>query len=78
MPRISAKNLLITIIPMLIINTSTVLAYLDPGSGSMLLQILIGGLATAGIILKTKWNKVKLILKRKYSSSSEDIEKESE
>jgi hypothetical protein len=28
------------------------LAYLDPGSGSMLIQILIGGLAAVGVTLK--------------------------
>ncbi len=34
------------------------LAYLDPGSGSMLLQLLLGGAAAAGIGLKMTWRRV--------------------
>lgn len=37
-------------------------AYLDPGTGSLVLQILIGGIVTAGVVLKTKWNKVKSLI----------------
>ena len=40
----------------------TVLAYLDPGSGSMLLQLLLGGAAAAGIGLKMTWRRVLGIL----------------
>lgn len=35
-----------------------VLAYLDPGSGSMLLQLLLGGAAAAGVGLKLTWRRV--------------------
>jgi hypothetical protein len=35
-----------------------VLAYLDPGSGSMLIQILIGGLAAVGVTLKLYWRRL--------------------
>jgi hypothetical protein len=35
-----------------------VLAYLDPGSGSMLLQLLLGGAAAAGVGLKMTWRRV--------------------
>ena len=34
-------------------------AYLDPGTGSMLLQGLIGGIATAIAFLSIYWQKVK-------------------
>ncbi|HLC81795.1 MAG TPA: hypothetical protein VJH68_04000 [Candidatus Nanoarchaeia archaeon] len=40
------------------------LAYLDPGSGSMILQVLIGGLAAMGIVLKTQWVKLKSFFKK--------------
>jgi hypothetical protein len=30
----------------------SVLAYLDPGSGSMLVQLLVGGLAGAGVVFR--------------------------
>lgn len=33
--------------------------YLDPGSGSMLIQILIGAVLGAGVLLRVFWNKIK-------------------
>jgi hypothetical protein len=50
-----------------------VLAYLDPGSGSMLLQLILGGVAAAGIGLKMTWRRVLhvLHLDRKQSSDPE-------
>ncbi len=35
-----------------------VIAYLDPGTGSMLAQLLVGGAAAAGVALKLYWHKV--------------------
>ena len=34
-------------------------AYLDPGSGSMLLQAIVGGTAAAGVTLKLYWRRIK-------------------
>ena len=36
---------------------TTVLAYLDPGSGSMILQILAGGVAAVAVTAKLYWNR---------------------
>ena len=36
----------------------TVLAYLDPGSGSMILQILAGGLAAVAVTAKLYWGRI--------------------
>ncbi|MFH2204196.1 MAG: hypothetical protein ABIJ96_13840 [Elusimicrobiota bacterium] len=33
-------------------------AYLDPGSGSMYLQLLLGGLAGIGLVLKIFWGNI--------------------
>ena len=43
-------------------------AYLDPGSGSMLLQILLGGFAAVGVIAKLYWNRVTSLFTRKDAS----------
>ena len=37
---------------------TTLLAYLDPGSGSMILQILAGGVAAVAVTAKLYWNRV--------------------
>jgi hypothetical protein len=34
-------------------------AYLDPGSGSMLVQLLLGGIAGAAVIMKLGWDRFK-------------------
>ena len=43
-------------------------AYLDPGSGSMLLQVLLGGFAAVGVIVKLYWNRVTSLFRRKGTS----------
>ena len=48
-------------------------AYIDPGTGSILLQALLGGLAAAGASIAIYWNKLKnLIFKKKKN----DLENE--
>jgi hypothetical protein len=37
-------------------------AYLDPGSGSMLLQLLLGGAAGLAVIVKLYWRRFKAFL----------------
>jgi len=34
------------------------MAYIDPGTGTMLLQVVLGGLAAIGVVLKLYWHKV--------------------
>jgi hypothetical protein len=34
------------------------LAYLDPGTGSMLVQLLVGGVAAAGVAAKLYWHRL--------------------
>lgn len=40
-------------------------AYLDPGSGSMLLQVLLGGFAAVGVVTKLYWHRLTLRFRRK-------------
>ena len=39
------------------------LAYLDPGSGSMILQILAGGLAAVAVTAKLYWGRLLTFLR---------------
>jgi len=50
------------------------LAYLDPGSGSFLIQLLIAALLGAGIALRAYWGKVKKIfgIETKVDEDAED------
>jgi hypothetical protein len=40
----------------------TVFAYLDPGSGSMMLQVIAGGLAAAAVTMKVYWRRLLVFL----------------
>lgn len=40
------------------------LAYLDPGAGSLLLQILLGGWAAAFVLVKLGWKRIRSIFVR--------------
>ena len=40
-----------------------VLAYLDPGSGSMILQIIAGGAAAVAVTAKLYWNRILVFLR---------------
>jgi hypothetical protein len=42
---------------------SAVLAYLDPGSGSMILQIIAGGLAAVAVTAKLYWGRLMKFLR---------------
>jgi hypothetical protein len=35
-----------------------VVSYLDPGTGSMLLQLIVGGAAAAAVTLKMTWRRI--------------------
>ena len=43
-------------------------AYLDPGTGSMLLQVLLGGFAAVGVIGKLYWHRVVSLFSSKDAS----------
>ena len=40
-----------------------VFAYLDPGTGSMLLQLLVGGVAAIGVTAKFYWRRITRFLR---------------
>ncbi len=49
-------------------------AYLNPGTGSMILQALIAGIAVLGVTIKLYWFKFVAFLKgEKYEAEDEDL-----
>lgn len=40
-----------------------VLAYLDPGSGSLIVQLLVGGAAALGVSLRLFWRRILSLLR---------------
>ena len=54
------------------------LPYLDPGSGSFLIQLLIAALLGLGVALRASWGKIKGWFGVKPKASDDDDESESE
>jgi hypothetical protein len=52
-----------------------ILIYLDPGSGSFLIQLLVAGIAGLTIAIGSQWSKIKrLIGKNKKKAETDDDE----
>lgn len=58
-----------------IISTKPAHAYLDPGTGSHMLQLMVGGLLGGLFIIKTYWQQIKSSL---FKSKSKNINHESD
>ncbi len=46
--------------------------YLDPGSGSFLIQLLIAALLGVGIALRASWGKIKVLFGKKANTDEDD------
>jgi hypothetical protein len=55
--------------------TQDALAYLDPGSGSMMLQLLLGGVVGIAAILKLYWNAFADLFRRKKQQNDSAVDK---
>jgi len=49
-------------------STEHAFAYLDPGTGSILLQAIIGGVATGLFIMRGYWRKIKNLFGRETTT----------
>ncbi len=52
--------------------TEPAFAYLDPGTGSMLLQVILGGIAAVGVALKLFWHKIRVAIGMSKKPDAED------
>jgi hypothetical protein len=53
-----------------------VFAYLDPGTGSMLVQLLVGGFAAAGVALKLYWQRILRLLRIRKPEPEPETDRE--
>ncbi len=56
------KKPIVALLLFALLLTPNVWAYLDPGTGSMLLQVILGGIAAVGVALKIFWHRIKLAI----------------
>lgn len=48
--------------------------YLDPGSGSYIIQLIIASLLGAAFIVRASWSKIKTFFKSTFNNSEDEIE----
>jgi len=58
-----------------VVGISPAYAYLDPGTAGMLLQLLLGGVAGAAVVLKLYWTRLKAKLFGSKPNSHQDDER---
>jgi hypothetical protein len=51
-----------SLIALLLIMIQPAHAYLDPGTGSMMLQVILGGIAAVGVAIKLYWHKLRVAI----------------
>jgi hypothetical protein len=51
---------------------SKILSYIDPGVGSIIIQLVIGVLAGSIYYVKVQWAKVKLLFKKLFKKNEQD------
>ena len=64
------RFLIVTLL--LLLAAEPVFAYLDPGTGSMLLQVILGGVAAVAVAIKLFWYKIRAAVGLGKKSSAED------
>jgi len=52
--------------------------YLDPGSGSFLIQLIIASLLGAVFVVRASWSKIKSFFKRTFNQSESDLDSQEE
>jgi hypothetical protein len=58
--------------PEVVRQARVLLAYLDPGSGSFILQLLVAGILGGLVALRMYWSKIKARFTRKPEDAPED------
>ena len=80
--RVAALNsrrvarLAVVVVALLIMGTFPAYAYLDPGTGSVLLQLLLGGVAGIAMAAKLYWARIKGLFGRRTKPGPARIEPE--
>lgn len=53
-----------------------ILAYLDPGSGSIILQLILAAILGVGVLFRLQWKKIKALFGHKDSENDKQDDEE--
>jgi len=69
-------NAILLAVLLYLASPSPVYAYLDPGSGSYIFQLLIAALVGMGFVLRTYWDRIRAFFTRSSTSTEETVVEE--
>jgi hypothetical protein len=69
MQKLTMQTMLIATFALLLATTPA-WAYLDPGTGSMLLQVILGGAAAVGVAIKMFWHRIVAVFRPRSKDSA--------
>jgi len=70
MTRLFFKTVVLFTVMILLVLTTSAHAYLDAGTGSMIIQLIVGGIAGSIVLLKVFWHRVLTIIGRHKPSDN--------
>ena len=70
--RCSLTNIAFLALVATLFRTGPAWAYLDPGTGSMMLQLLLGGIAGAMVVGKLYWHRFRQFVASRFSGKPSD------
>lgn len=68
------KKKIIVLTAMFFVLTSSVYGYIDPGTGSYLVQVLIAAFVGASLGIKVYWKKISTLLKKWFPGKNKENE----
>jgi len=68
-----ASRALITVVALILLPTPA-LAYIDPGTGSFVIQGIIAAVVGAGLAVKMFWHRIKSVFTGKPASEDDDLD----
>ena len=66
------KNIVQLSLLLLLAASQPAFAYIDPGSGSAIMSVLIGFFVAIGVVVKTFWYKIKSVLGLSKDTKNDD------
>lgn len=64
------KTIAVFFLGVIAIEPDFALAYIDPSSGGLLVQILLGGIAGIGVLVKLYWGKLTKLFRKEKDDQS--------
>jgi hypothetical protein len=69
-----SKSCVLCGVAFLLLQASQAHAYIDPASGSMMLQLVLGGLAGLAVAVRLMWKRIRALFHRGQAEPMEDAE----